>query len=107
MLKNYLLEYKLLYLYKHLQQMQGLYYTHTSPNDSISQIYYIIINRKWKNSAMHCRSYNLFISIVSNHHIISVIIRLSLRANKKKSSTIKHYDWTSLQKDSEIRNTYI
>ena len=58
----------------------------------MSQIYYIIINRKLKNSVKNCRAYNPFISVASYNCIISENIRLSLRANNNKSSKIKHYD---------------
>ena len=37
------------------------------------------------------------------YHIISVNIRLILRANNKKSSKIKHYDWARLKTDTETR----
>ena len=43
---------------------------------------YYIINSK------NCRAYNSFISVASDHRIISVNIILSLRANNKKSSKI-------------------
>ena len=45
---------------------------------------YVIINRKWKNSAKNCRSFNSFISVESDHHIVSAKVRLSLPANKKE-----------------------
>ena len=50
---------------------------------------------------------NLFISVASDHRIISVNIRLILRANNKKSSQIKHYDWARLKTDTETRDTFI
>ena len=56
----------------------------------MSQIDYIIINRKWNNSANNCRAYKSFISVESDHRIISANIKLSLIANNKKSSKIKH-----------------
>ena len=53
------------------------------------------------------RAYNSFISVASDHRIISVNIRLSLRATNKKSSKIKHYDWARLKTDTETRDTFI
>ena len=46
-------------------------------------------------------------SSTMTHRIISVNIRLSLRANNKKSSKIKHYDWARLLIDTKTRNTFI
>ena len=40
----------------HFQKRQGQTWTHKSPNDSMTQIDYIIINRKWKNSYKNCRA---------------------------------------------------
>ena len=48
-----------------------------------SQIDHLMINKKWKNSAKNCRSYNSFNGIYSDHRIITVDIKLSLRTNKK------------------------
>ena len=47
------------------------------------------------------------ISVTSDHRIISVNIRLILRANNKKYSKIKHYDWARLKTDTETRYTFI
>ena len=61
-----------------------------SPNDFKSQIDFIIINKKWKNSVQNCRAYNSFNSIASDHRIITADIKLSLRANKRKIVNSNH-----------------
>ena len=66
-------------------------------------IYIYIINKKWKNSAKNCRSYNTFVSVTSDHRIVSAQIRLTLGANKKKKKNKKSYDWRSLNNNPEIR----
>ena len=43
------------------------------------------------------RVYNAFISVKSDHRIVSVNIRLRLIANNLKSSKIKLYDWARLK----------
>ena len=63
-------------------------------------IYYII-------NAKICRVYNSFISVAFDHRIISVNIRLSLRANNKKYSKIKHYDWSRLKTYVETLDPFI
>ena len=52
-------------------------------------------------------SLNSFISISSDYRILSTKIKLSLRANKKKCSKHKPYDWSRLKYDRELRNSFI
>ena len=85
MLKDYLLENKFLYPTTHFKKRQGQSWTHKSPNASIAQICYIIINRKRKNSAKNCIAYNSFISVTSDHRIISANIRLSLKLGSHRT----------------------
>ena len=92
---------------RNFQKRHGQLWTHNSPNDFKSQIEFIIINKKWKNSVKNCRAYNSFNSISSDHRIISADIKLSLRANTKKNSKFKPCDWTRLTHDTEIRNAFI
>ena len=92
MLKDYLQENNILCLNTHFQKRHGQLWTHNSPNDFKSEIDFIIINKKWKNSVKNCRAYNSFNSIASDHRIITADIKLSLRANKKKNSKCKPYD---------------
>ena len=107
MLKDYLQENNMLCLNTHFQKRHGQLWTHNSPNDFKSQIDFIIINNKWKNSVKNCRAYNSFNSISSDHRIITADIKLSLRDNTKKNSKFKPYDWTRLTHDTEIRNAFI
>ena len=107
MIKDYLQENKLLCLNTHFQKRTGQKWTHKSPNNYSSQIDYIFINRKWKNSAQNCRDYNTFVNVASDHLIVTAHIILSLRANKKKNSYTKTYDWTTLQYDKDIRSDFV
>ena len=103
MLKDYLQENNMLCINTHFQKRHGQLWTHNSPNDFKSQIDFIIINNKGKNSVKkNCRALNSFNSIASDHRIITADIKLSLRANKKKNSKCKPYDWTRLTHDTEI-----
>ena len=89
------------------QKRPGQRWTHSSSNGSKVQLDYVIINCKWKNSAKNCRSFNSFISIESDHRIVSTKVRLSLRANKKKSGQVAPYDWNVLRTNLDIRNTFV
>ena len=55
-------------------------------NNLISQIDYLMINKKWKNCANNCKSNNSFNAICSDHRIIIADIKLSLRDNKNNHS---------------------
>ena len=92
MLTNVIHENILLCLNKHFQKRSGQLWTHTSPNNFKSQIYFIIIKQNWKKSATNCRAYNSFISLASDHRKISAEILLCLRVNKKKLCNNKPYD---------------
>ena len=56
MLKDYLQENNMLCLNTHFQKRNGQLWTHNSPNEFKSQIDFIIINRKWKNSVTKLKS---------------------------------------------------
>ena len=107
MLHNFLQENNLLCLNTNLQKISGQFWIHARPNDFKSQIDFLIINKKWKNSVKNCRAYNSFISLASDHRIISADIRLCLRANKKKVCNNKPYDWTKLKQDTDIRSSFV
>lgn len=106
-LKDHINENNLLRLNTKYQKITGQLWTPKSPNGSKAQLEYVIINRKRKNSAKNCRAFNSFVSVASDHHVISTKIRLKLRANKKKNSNTSPYDWTHLKDNPEIRNTFI
>ena len=69
--------------------------------------YYLLINRKWRNSAKNCRAFNSFVSVSSDHRIVSAQIRLTLRANKKKSNSITCYDWSVLKNDANVAASFV
>ena len=78
----------------------------TYPGGAKAQIDHILINRKWKNSAIDCRSYNTYSSLASDHRPCTAKIRLSLRANKSsKKRQIKH-DWSKLIIDENVKTAY-
>ena len=85
---------------------KGKLWTHISPNGYKSQIDYILINSKWKNSALNCEAYNSFNTVGSDHRIVSARIRLSLRQNKKKNKVKIKYDWNRLLSDDDTKNRY-
>ena len=106
MLKDFLSENKLLCLNTKFQRRPGQLWTHDSPNGTKAQLDYIIINKKWQNSAKNCRAFNSFITVGSDHRIVTAKVRLTLRANKKKSASTTRHDWTYLKHDNEISKQF-
>ena len=75
-------------------------------NNTKAQIDYVLINKKWKNSAMNCEAYSSFEGVSTDHRIVTAKIRLSLRKNAKRTATTKHYDWALLN-NRDIRDKYV
>ena len=65
-----------------------------------TQVDYIVIRNKWRNSVKNCEAYITFSSIGSDHRIITATIqqtiRLSLRGNTKPNKNV-NYDWNKLK----------
>ena len=75
-------------------------------NNTKAQIDYVLINKKWKNSALNCEAYSSFEGVSTDHRIVTAKIRLSLRKNAKRTATTKHYDWALLN-NKYIRDKYV
>ena len=74
-------------------------------NGTKSQIDYILINRKWKNSLKNVESYSSFSSIGSDHRIVSAKLKLSLRTSKTPQRKAA-YDWKVLRGDGNLQQLY-
>ena len=59
-----------------------------------------------ENSAVNCEAYSSFEGVSSDHRIVTVKIRLSLRKNDTRTATTKHYDWDLLN-NRDIRDKYV
>ena len=81
-------------------------WAYTYANNTKAQIDYIFINKKWKNSAMNCEAYSSFEGVSSDHQIVTAKIRLSIRKNATRTTTIIHYDW-ALINHKDIRDKYV
>ena len=84
----------------------GKLWTYTYANNTKAQIDYVLMNKKWKNSAMNCEEYSPFEGVSTDHRIVTAKIRLSLRKNAKRTATTKHYDWALLN-NRAIRDKYV
>ena len=102
---DFMIENRLTCLNTNFQKREGKLWTYTYANKSKAQIDYVLINRKWKNSAMNCEAYSSFESVSSDHRIVTAKVRLSLRKNATRKATTKHYDWALLN-NRDIRDKY-
>ena len=105
-LSDFMIENRLTCLNTNYQKRKGKLWTYTYANNTKAQIDYVLINKKWKNSAMNCEAYSSFEGVSTDHRIVTAKIRLSLRKNAKRTSTTKHYD-RALLNNSDIRDKYV
>ena len=88
------------------QKRKGKLWTYISDmNGHKSQIDYILINKKWKNSLKNVEAYNSFASTGSDHRIITAKIKLSLRMCKTPKRK-QNYDWYVLKDDKDLQLIY-
>ena len=100
-LRDFMIENRLACLNTNYQKREGKLWTYTYANNTKAQIDYVLINKKWKNSAMNCEAYSSFEGVSTDHRIVTAKIRLSLRKNAKRTATTKHYDC------KDIRDKYV
>ena len=82
-------------------------WTFQSPNGYRSQIDYVLVRSKWKNSVRNSQAFSSFSSLSSDHRIVSATIKLSLRASKKiKPHPMKQIDWTRVNADPELSSKF-
>ena len=84
---DFMIENRLTCLNTNFQKREGKLWTYTYANKSKAQIDYVLINRKWKNSAMNLRV------CPSDHRIVTAN---DIRKNATRKATTKHYDWALL-----------
>ena len=87
------------------QKRSSKKWTFTYANKTKAQLDHILINSKWKSSAINCAAYNTFETITSDHKIVTAKVRLCLRTNKKRKLSPK-YDWGTILTDDYIKQQY-
>ena len=105
-LTDFMIENRLAYLNTNYQKREGKLWTYTYADNTKAQIDYVLINKKWKNSAMNCEAYSSFEGVSTDHRIVTAKLQLSLRKNAKRTATTKHYDWALLN-NRDIRDKYV
>ncbi|XP_068716093.1 craniofacial development protein 2-like [Montipora foliosa] len=82
-LVDYAEEFQLMFANTNLMKQAVKLWTFQHPSESRSQIDYILIRKKWRNSIINCQAYSSFSSIGSDHRIVSCTTCLSLRSSKR------------------------
>ena len=75
-------------------------------NGDRAQLDYMMIKKKWINSVQNCKAYHSLEGISTDHRIVSSGIKLSLRANKKKSNTKIACNWEHLINNEDLQNHF-
>ena len=84
-LTDFVIENRLTCLNTNYQKREGKLWTYPCANNSKAQIDYVLINKKWKNSAINCEAYSSFEGVSSDHRLVTAKIRLSLRKNATRA----------------------
>ena len=88
------------------QKRRGKLWTHTYPNGDRAQLDYMMINKKSINSVQNCKAYHSLEGISTDDRIVSLRIKLSLRANKNNSNTKIAYNWEHLINNEDLQNQF-
>ena len=70
---------------------------------SKTQVDFIMVNKKWKNSVKNCEAYSSFSSIGSDHRVVTAKLKLSLRTCKTPPKQL--YDWNAIRNPT-INNSF-
>jgi exonuclease III len=82
-------------------------WTFLNPSGYRSQIDYILVRNKWKNSVRDAQAYSSFSSVGSDHRVVSIKIVLSLRSSKRPSvSPIKQIDWAKVSSNEALKHAF-
>ena len=101
-LHHFLIENELICLNTHYRKRKGKQWTHKYPNGVLAQLDFLIVNKKWINSAHNCEAYSSFEGVLSDHRIITAELQLSLRANRKNDALRIPYEWSALSDSPDI-----
>jgi hypothetical protein len=88
------------------RQPRGRIWTWEHSNGrSKAQLDHILINGKWLNSIKNARAYDT-VELNSDHRILSVRAKLSLRAPKPTTESRIKYDWSKIASSSALQTQF-
>ena len=77
-------------------------WTYTCPINAKTQIYYILMNKKWITSDLNFKAYSSLESVAINHQIVTAKTCLSLHRNMMQTTKTTHYDWSLINNRDKI-----
>ena len=83
----------------------GKLWTYTYTNNAKAQIDYILINKKWINSALNCEAYSSFEGVIPITELSQQRYVWAYTGIQDKQPKPTHYDWSSLN-NRDISNKY-
>ncbi|XP_029317080.1 craniofacial development protein 2-like [Cottoperca gobio] len=90
-LAAFLMEHELLAANTMFQKRMGKRSGYRYATGMQRQLDYILVRRRWRNSILNAEPYSTFNSVGSDHRVVSMRVRLSLRVPKPSLKT--WYDW--------------
>ena len=69
------------------------------------QLDYLLVRKKWRNSILNAEAYSSFSSLGSDHRVVSMRVRLSLRAPKPRTKQ-PLYDWKLFAAKPDLQAQY-
>ena len=106
-LADYAEEFQLLVTNTKFMKPANKLWTFQLPSGKRTQIDYVLVRKKWKNSIMNCQAYSSFSSVGSDHRVVSCTIRLSLRQSKKPiRNPVKEIDWKYVNATPEVSSAF-
>ena len=88
------------------QKRPSKLWTHLSDGTlSKSQIDYILVRKKWRNSVKDTVASNSFNSLGSDHRVVVSAVKLSLRKCQTAPRVVR-YDYNPLKQSEELQNQY-
>ena len=106
-LLEYMEEYNLFSSSNNFMKPRNQLWSFEYPSGQRAQIDYILFRKKWINSVKNSRSYSSFSTVGSDHRIVSLDIKLSLRASKKSTPhPMKSIDWKEVASNADLSKQF-
>ncbi|MCP4493478.1 MAG: hypothetical protein GY820_40160, partial [Gammaproteobacteria bacterium] len=106
LLRDTLLESELEATNHRFQKKGGKLWTHLSDGMlTKSQIDYVLVRKKWRNSVKNTEPCNYFNSLGSDHRVVVSTLKLSLRKSKRPPQ-VAHHNFGQLKTDQDLQLKY-
>jgi len=86
------------------QKRESKLWTYISLSGDKSQLDYILIRKKWRNSIHNVEPYSTFASVGSDLRVVLARVKLSLRSSEKSPAKQTKLDWKKLRDDTSMQD---